>query len=160
MSDKSYVTGSFSKDLKKFKRNFYRELTFFSRNVSDEMVKEIKKRTPVYSGPHRPGGRLRESIRPIRTVRTPTGVRGGAQSSLKRASFTEYDTAPHKIRARRAPNLIFWWARESVLFVGKYVNHPGTTGAHMFAKGSDAVEADLHIKMERLIARVKRISGL
>lgn len=36
-------------------------------------------------------------------------------------------TKPHRITARGAPQLVFFWERENRMFVGQHVNHPGSS---------------------------------
>jgi hypothetical protein len=51
---------------------------------------------------------------------------GDYRATTPWALFLEEGTKPHPIDARRVPNLIFWWALKSVLFIGPHVNHPGS----------------------------------
>lgn len=154
----NYVRGSFSEALKRGEELLPGEMRRLTGAVSELMVREVSRRTPIDTG------KLVRSIEAIATTREPSpGVtiyRGGAKSDVDYASFVEYDTAPHSIDAVNTDNLVFWWKRRGVLFIGKHVNHPGTTGQHMFARGADAVEAQLDTQMEIMFARWKRRSGL
>lgn len=68
---------------------------------------------------------------PRRTERTAATIQGrvvGNQAVVTVGgayAFHVKGTKPHTIRARRHPNLRFWWEREGVLFRGPVVNHPG-----------------------------------
>jgi hypothetical protein len=41
------------------------------------------------------------------------------------AATLELGSRKHGIDAQHGPNLVFFWQREGVLFVGPHVNHPG-----------------------------------
>lgn len=71
-------------------------------------------------------GALRGSIATAAARRAGKWWDALIQATAKHAAHVEWGTQPHIIRARRVPNLIFWWARMGFLFVGPKVNHPGT----------------------------------
>lgn len=73
----------------------------------------------------RPTGRLKRSITkqgPIPRSRTVTGRVG---SRRPYALAVHEGALPHRIVARRAAYLSFWWTKHNVRFAGKAVNHPG-----------------------------------
>jgi hypothetical protein len=72
----------------------------------------------------RPGGRLKKSIRVRGPKKQITQVQGSVGSRLKYAASVHEGANPHIIVAKK-PNLVFYWEREDVTFVGKRVNHPG-----------------------------------
>lgn len=41
------------------------------------------------------------------------------------AKYIEHGTKPHSIDARNVPNLVFFWEKRNVTFVGPHVDHPG-----------------------------------
>lgn len=43
------------------------------------------------------------------------------------ANVTVKATKPHRIAAKGAPALVFFWERENRMFYGQSVNHPGST---------------------------------
>lgn len=43
------------------------------------------------------------------------------------ANVTVKATKPHRISAKGAPALVFFWERENKMFYGQSVNHPGST---------------------------------
>jgi hypothetical protein len=152
------VEGSLAKDMDKARRYLPQYMRYLVDRTSEQMKDAVQRHTPVRTG------ELKESIVTIDTNRrfTGTGVQvwtGGTQSELKRASYTEYDTAPHIIRARSHLGLKFFDRRYGVVVVRDEVFHPGTTGVHMFAKGSDEVEAALPAEMEAMLNRWKRRYG-
>lgn len=72
----------------------------------------------------RPTGRLKRSLRKKGPKRMVTQVKGTVGSPL-RWSLSVHDGAkPHTITAKK-PNLVFYWERKDVTFVGRKVNHPG-----------------------------------
>jgi hypothetical protein len=72
----------------------------------------------------RPTGRLKKSLRKVGPKKMITQVKGSVGSRLKYAISVHDGANPHTIVARK-PNLVFYWEREDVTFVGKKVNHPG-----------------------------------
>lgn len=72
----------------------------------------------------RPTGRLKRSLRKHGPKRQVTQVKGDVGSRLRFAMSVHDGARPHKIVAKK-PNLVFYWEREDVTFVGKSVNHPG-----------------------------------
>lgn len=72
----------------------------------------------------RPTGRLRKSIRKRGPKIQITQVKGTVGSRLPYAASVHQTAKPHTIAARK-PNLVFYWVKHDVTFVGKKVNHPG-----------------------------------
>jgi hypothetical protein len=63
------------------------------------------------------------------TTATVVRLSGGRllklSNTAKYAGPIDVGASPHKIVARRAPYLMFWWPKMGLWFVGKSVNHPG-----------------------------------
>lgn len=72
----------------------------------------------------RPTGRLKRSLLKHGPKRMVTQVKGDVGSRARYAISVHDGAAPHVIVAKK-PNLVFYWEREDVTFVGKKVNHPG-----------------------------------
>lgn len=72
----------------------------------------------------RPTGRLKRSLRKHGPKRQVTQVKGDVGSRARHAASVHDGAIPHPIVAKK-PNLVFYWEREDVTFVGKSVNHPG-----------------------------------
>jgi len=155
----NYVAGSFAEALKKAKRTLPQYMRNFTDATSRELKDNVADRTPVDTG------ELKRSIEVIPTTRrfTSSGVqvwRGGAKSDLERASYTEDDTAPHIIRAKNAPYLVFFYRKLGRVVHRYQVFHPGTRGAHMFLRGAIATEANIDTRAEAMLTRWKQRSGL
>ncbi len=88
--------------------------------------------------PGRPRKPLRDTIRGRITGRRPR-LSGVIESTAPHALYVEEDTAPHEIRPRRKKALRFT-GRDGEQFAA-VVQHPGTTGQHMFARGLRAARA-------------------
>lgn len=72
----------------------------------------------------RPTGRLKRSLRKRGPRKQITQVKGTVGSRQKFAMSVHEGAKPHVIVANK-PNLVFYWERKNVTFVGKKVNHPG-----------------------------------
>lgn len=70
-------------------------------------------------------GRLRANLRKRGPRKMITQVKGSVGSTLPYAMSVHGGAQPHLIMARNRPNLVFYWEREAVTFVGPRVNHPG-----------------------------------
>ena len=129
----------------------------------------IRDGTPVYVGWPRPGrdpGHLRRSIHRTRFVRrvTPFAIewRAGVETDDPVGPHVEYDTRPHEIRPRvdRAPASVLetgkprgtvqdgraalaWHNAMGALSFARVVQHPGTKGQHMFARGAVKTERSM-----------------
>ena len=146
------IKGSLSNDLGKARRYLPQYMRLFVDATSREMVRNVRDHTPVLSG------KLKESIETIDTDRrfTSTGIHvwsGGAKSDLQRASYTEWDTAPHIIRAKTDAGLKFFNGKAGKTIVRQSVKHPGTTGAHMFAKGADDTQEGIKRRGTAMLMR-------
>lgn len=80
----------------------------------------------------RPTGRLKRSMTkqgPIARSRTVTGRVG----SRRPYAMSVHDgSKAHRIAARRARLLSFWWTKHNVRFAGPRVNHPGVRKGNPF----------------------------
>jgi len=70
-------------------------------------------------------GRLKRSLRKVGPRKGVWSVAGKVGSTLRYAASVHEGAQAHVIRARNEPNLVFFWEREGVTFVGKKVRHPG-----------------------------------
>lgn len=68
------------------------------------------------------------------------------------APYVEYDTKPHRIRAKRAEFLRFRSSKTGEVIYAREVLHPGTTGVHMMARACAEVSAEA----DRLMAGIVR----
>lgn len=73
----------------------------------------------------RPSGRLKKSLHKRGPKRQITQVSGSVGSVLRFAASVHQGAAPHVIVANSKPQLVFYWERKDVTFVGRKVNHPG-----------------------------------
>lgn len=56
--------------------------------------------------------------------------------TIKYTLFMEEGTAPHKIHAKNAPLLVFFWPKVGRVVAFKSVNHPGTQPYNFLKEGS------------------------
>lgn len=68
------------------------------------------------------------------------------------APYVEYDTRPHRIRAKHGSMLRFRSSKTGEVIYAAEVLHPGTTGVHMLARACAEVSADA----DRLMRSVLR----
>jgi hypothetical protein len=54
-----------------------------------------------------------------------TSIKQGARGTY--ATINVKASKPHRIQARGAPALVFFWEREGRMFKGQFVNHPGSS---------------------------------
>lgn len=88
-------------------------------------------------------GRLKSSIRVGRKERTVGGlsVTIGSNPGMKDPGYamaTEKGAHPHRIVARRAPMLVFFWPKVGHRVRFRAVNHPGMIGSHWAERGMEA----------------------
>ena len=92
--------------------------------ISDRMVDIARQEAPVKTG------KLRANIRPAPFRMTgPYKGEGGIEVDTKAvpyAGYVMYGTRPHRIVARNAPALRFFWPKVGRVVFFKSVNHPGT----------------------------------
>lgn len=102
--------------------------------VGRRMARNIRSHTPVDAeGPH--PGQLRASVRARSSRQIAPGLwEARVQTEVDYARLVEFDTAPHEIRPKTKQAL--YWVDHNGEHFAKRVFHPGTTGAHMFAKGA------------------------
>jgi hypothetical protein len=144
----------------------------------DRLERNVKRRTPIDTNPfrhkpERPRGTARASVK--RRASVHFVVRGGRESyeGLVESDdpiirYVEFDTPPHKIRARQPGGRLRFQSRHG--FTGKdgvfyppgtwisveEVDHPGTKGAHMFTLGAWATEREYRQYASEPLARWKR----
>jgi hypothetical protein len=157
-------------------------LSPLARQITASFVDAVKEHTPVDEGRiteaqhekwgpkglpdklevreglrHRPGA-LRDSIHGKRIIRKDLADHiihhGGVESNLDWASFVEDDTAPHLIASTKLQSYFDERAGEWVFT--RTSRHPGTEGAHMFAKASAEMDAFLELRGQQFLERWKR----
>jgi len=91
-------------------------------------------------------GTLRQATR---AEFVPAQMRSFIINETKYAYWVEKGTKPHPIRARRVPNLYFWWERKQVWFEDFEVNHPGTKARPFFKAAGYLAEGFLQNRLGR-----------
>jgi hypothetical protein len=141
------ITGSLTDSLVGFARDLPTEMVSFGFANTDNLQHEIEAETPVDTG------NLARSYYVVGPRVTTNTLTWKVKTDVKYAPWVEWDTGIHgpgrkyKIAARRASHLHFFWEKKGVMVTTKYVWHPGSKGAHMFAKGADSVERVLPGRM-------------
>ena len=103
-------------------------------------------------------GRLMRSIQVTQSARfSGREAIATASADTPYASHVEWGTVPHVIRAKRKPNLVFFWARMGRWFIGPKVNHPGTTGRYFMSRGARAAHFSM---LRRWHAEAQRIGNI
>jgi hypothetical protein len=64
-------------------------------------------------------------------------------------SYVGGKTVAHIIRKKNAPNLVFWWAKKDVLFVGPVVRHPGSKRSPFWQLGVNQASREVVKGMEK-----------
>lgn len=98
------------------------------RKTMNEAYSGAKRKAPVRKPKpfdKRPAGRLRKSIRRRGPRKLITKVQGSVGTTLRYSKSVHDGAKSHSIAARSKPNLVFYWEKRDVTFVGKKVNHPG-----------------------------------
>jgi hypothetical protein len=150
-----------------------------AKDGTDRLVANTKRNTPIDTNPYRyrpgrPRGHLRASIEdgPVLPVQTPAGrgYRGTARTFDDVAPHVEWDTRPHRIEPREPGGTLHWRDRETGDHrFAKGVDHPGTSGQHMFAIGAAITEAEVEaiarpalrdFERELVPLRTGRVTGL
>ena len=106
-------------------------------------------------------GKLTASIRAV----LPSGGAGMLTSenegsivaTAPYASFVEGGTRRHDIKARRVPNLIFWWPKVGAWFIGPKVDHPGTPPLPFMGQAYLKAERVLLAAIERSIPKAQAV---
>lgn len=93
-------------------------------------------------------------------ISRPGPLHARISSKSKVATFLDGGTKPHKIVARRAPLLVFYWAKMGTMFYGKGVNHPGTRAKRFVHIETIIGEGQLRGLTERAADNAVRNVGL
>jgi hypothetical protein len=103
-------------------------------------------------------GNLRRSIAVTKRARFD-GRRAIAEAAARTtyAAHVEWGTRPHVIRARRVPNLVFYWPKIGRMFVGPKVNHPGTSGRFYMSMGARHAYYSMIRRWPSAAARIGRL---
>lgn len=143
----------------------------------DRLERNVKRRTPIDTNPFRhdparPRGTARKSVH--RKERIVLVVRGGRESYKGEvlsddpiARLIEFDTAPHRIRAKDGGFLRFQSRHGFVDRAGEFhppgtwvsvreIEHPGTKGSHAFSLGAYATEHEYRQYATDALARWER----
>jgi hypothetical protein len=131
-------------------------------DIADEagtrMMRDVREFTPVGHQPHDSGyipGHLKESISK-KLVVVSASITGlvwetGADTNVDYAVFVENGTGlwgPHRAKYEIVPKNPNGWLRfvasDGRVIFAKRVMHPGSPGAHMFARGVVKFEAEFH----------------
>lgn len=158
------ITGSVSDALMDFSKSFPREYQGFGGRNTDWLRDEVRSETPVGEGENIT--HLRDSyyiVGPKVTAKTATFR---VTTDVKYAPWVEWDTGVHgpsgsryMITGKRGNLLAFYWKKKGKRVVTRYVMHPGSAGAHMFAKGADALERNLPKRMNTFVVREAQKHG-
>lgn len=74
-------------------------------------------------------------------------------------SYVGGPTRPHPIYAKKVPNLVFYWIRKDVRFVGPMVNHPGSKRAPYWQLGVNKASREVTKGMETEV-RIQFLAAL
>lgn len=66
-------------------------------------------------------------------------------------TWLEEGTKPHRITARNAPVLAFFWPKIGAMFFGKYVNHPGNKAYKIFGDAYDGMRSEITDSITRAV---------
>lgn len=151
------VKGSVADSIAQFNRDFQSELRPFARVTTADLKSYIEDETPVDTG------RLRRSFY---VKRGSYGVQYIVRNRMDYAPWVEWDTGRHRpggqyiiITPKRAEYLRFRGRTGDIVYT-KRVRHPGSAGAHMFAKGTARLEAELPKRGDWFIRKIARQAGL
>lgn len=127
--------------------------------VLTETLELAQRRVPVRASTRpfdrRTTGRLKRSLKKRGPFIKVTKVDGTVGSRLPYASSIEDGAKAHTFGPRFQPDLVFYWEREDVTFVGKRVNHPGVRQPSHFLWDSLRAAAFANgFKTRRLPAKV------
>jgi hypothetical protein len=150
------VRGSIASDVRAIQRDMPKWLAKEAKIASDISVEEVRRRTPIgrIIDPETghdlgPSGKLWHSISPIKPHYIAPGVlETGAYSDNEVANMVEEGTRAHPIPMPGRHTVLRFWS-EGRLYYRSRVNHPGTRGAHMFARGIVAAERRYAVGAER-----------
>lgn len=110
---------------------FTRRQAFRLIKRATEETRDVAKRNVIYRKhpgvPPRPIGLANSIFAMVRP--TSQGWAGIVGSYLSYAASVEEGAVPHIIRPRDpGGQLVFWWSKRNLLFVGPVVHHPGQKG--------------------------------
>lgn len=98
----------------------------------EELCRQLDAVVPV--GEDDPLGRRRGGqLKASRKV-SVRGLRARIAYPVPQALYTDQGTVPHRIRARRAPRLVFYWKRTGRVMYVIEVHHPGNRGTRWWSK--------------------------
>lgn len=158
------ISGSVSKSLASLSRDLPSEITDFGSRNTAWLSNEIRQETPVGEDEH--PTHLRDSYYIVGPTVTTYTRRFRVKTDVKYAPWVEWDTGIHgprgsryMITGKRGNLLRFFWKKRGKMVTARYVMHPGSKGAHMFAKGADALERQLPQRMQRFVYAESRKHG-
>lgn len=152
------VTGSISRDVEKMKEAWKGALPKLAKKTSAVVADEVKRRTPKgriidpeTGDDEGPSTELYDSVKPL----PPKEERGvwvaGAFSDNGHAGYVDKGTRAHPIPRPGSKTVLRYWT-DAQLHFARSVNHPGTTGVHMFERGLVAAEFRMKIEAEATMA--------
>ena len=149
------INGSVSKALNDFSRTFASDYTEFGAKNADWLKDEIRSETPIGEDN---ATHLRDSYYIVGPKSTKYTARFTVKTDVKYAPWVEWDTGEkgprgsrYIITGKRGNLLAFFWKKKRKKVITRYVMHPGSAGAHMFAKGADALERHLPNRMNNFV---------
>lgn len=66
-------------------------------------------------------------------------------------TYLEEGTRPHRIEARNASVLAFFWPKINAMFYGRFVNHPGNKAYRIFGDAYDGMRGEITTTIERAV---------
>lgn len=73
--------------------------------------------------------------------------------------FLEEGTRPHRIEARNASVLAFFWPKIDAMFYGRYVNHPGNKPYRIFEDAYNVMLPQITAEISRAVRSAGQPSG-
>lgn len=161
------IKGSASKALNDLARSMDRAVDEFGAKNTERLKRDIRSETPRSTADDFAGGvHLADSYYIVGPRKTAHTITYRVKTDVEYAPWVEWDTGIHgprgsryRIAARRANFLHFYWKNAGKWFKGPSVMHPGSKGAHMFAKGADELERKLPARMETMVRVEARKQG-
>jgi hypothetical protein len=154
------VNGSVADAVADFQRAFQSEFRPFARVTTADLKSFIEAETPVKTG------LLRRSFYVKRGASTGPEVSYSVLNRQDYAPWVEWDTGRHRpggqyiiITPKRAKYLKFRGRTGETVYT-KLVKHPGSAGAHMFAKGAARLDAELPKRCDWFVRKIARQVGL
>lgn len=161
------VNGSLADALGKFIDEFDRELRPFARVLTGDLKNYIEDETPVDTGALKRSFYVKRGFTPGGLSPSSGGhVEYVVRNRMDYAPWVEWDTGRHRpggqyiiITPKRAKYLRFVGRTGDVVHT-KLVRHPGSAGAHMFAKGAARLDAQMPKRGDWFVRKIAKQAGL